>query len=225
MMAASSGLLFFGSDMLDDSQSIKLDDLLRPTLRNEFERRGFKEITPRKWVRSTKLPMREIILLRVSANYTIGWGIGLDFVPRLTNDNLFKWKRTEKSACPDLAVWPDDEVFGEAWNEFTWIPGFECVSRENLTKLIHRSAIEADRTFMQVGSVEQLIGQFDERDKRHYRVPPAFYPQHSLGRSLALRYVGRLAESEEWMERFKRRVQNQYDERFLARAIASIEQA
>lgn len=212
--------------MLDDSQSIKLDDLLRPALRNEFERRGFKEITPRKWVRSTKLPMREMILFRAyGATYTIGWGIGLDFVPRLTNDRRFKWKRTEKSAWPDLAVWPEDEVFGEAWNQFVWVPGFECVSKENLTKLIHRSASEADRTFMQVGNVEQLIGQFDERDKRHYRLSPTFYPQHTLARSLALRYVGRLAESEEWMERFKRRVQNQYDERFLARAIASIEQA
>jgi len=71
---------------------------------------GFEAVAPRRWVRSTRASIRDLLELQAlkGMSYCPMWGISLDFVPHVTNRGDVKWHRSAKSARFDLVYRPID---------------------------------------------------------------------------------------------------------------------
>jgi hypothetical protein len=71
---------------------------------------GFEPVAPRRWVRSSRTPIRDLLELQAlkGMSYCPMWGISLDFVPHVTNRGEIKWHRSAKSARFDLVYRPID---------------------------------------------------------------------------------------------------------------------
>jgi hypothetical protein len=71
---------------------------------------GFEQVAPRRWVRSTRAPIRDLIELQAlkGMSYCPMWGVSLDFVPHLTARGDVRWHRSAKSARFDLVYRPID---------------------------------------------------------------------------------------------------------------------
>jgi len=71
---------------------------------------GFEAVAPRRWVRSTRAPIRDLLELQAlkGMSYCPMWGISLDFVPHVTQRGDIKWHRSAKSARFDLVYRPID---------------------------------------------------------------------------------------------------------------------
>jgi hypothetical protein len=71
---------------------------------------GFERVAPRRWVRSSRAPIRDLLEVQAlkGMSYCPKWGLSLDFVPHVTTAGETKWHRTPKSARFDLVYWPID---------------------------------------------------------------------------------------------------------------------
>ena len=80
------------------------------TLGSALALHGFEAVAPRRWVRSARLPIRDVVELQAlkGMSYCPMWGISLDFVPHVTSRGEVKWHRSAKGARFDLAYWPID---------------------------------------------------------------------------------------------------------------------
>src|SRR3712207_5104242 len=72
---------------------------------------AFERVAPRKWVRCTKTPIRELFAFNVmkGMSRSASWAFSLDFVPHLSGSSL-AWHRTNKSARADLSDDPIDHT-------------------------------------------------------------------------------------------------------------------
>jgi hypothetical protein len=71
---------------------------------------GFERVAPRRWVRSDRLPIRDLFVVGSlkSGMLTPLWGISLDFVPHISGRKAVRWHRTAQSADFDLRFDPVD---------------------------------------------------------------------------------------------------------------------
>src|SRR5687768_8523336 len=84
-----------------------------PHIENEFGSRleplGFQRLGQRKWVRSQKLPIRELFIIGAlkGAQYSPAWGFSSGFVPSFRGRS-FRRQSTDKNAIMDLTIDPID---------------------------------------------------------------------------------------------------------------------
>jgi hypothetical protein len=80
---------------------------------------GFVQLRPRRWIRTSKAPIHELIELHSHRiGYSMDWGIGATFVPFIDSDDgqswEFKRKRTEKTSRIDVGLGPRLRNFPDA---------------------------------------------------------------------------------------------------------------
>lgn len=98
---------------------------------------GFEQVSPRKWVRSIKQPVREIFSIEAikGLSYIPHWGFSLDFVPHISGKKV-RWHRTSKSALYDFRFNPanyDRKSFLEGqlrWYILNGLYGLKNLQRE-----------------------------------------------------------------------------------------------
>ena len=90
----------------------KFNQALARTLGSALSEIGFEAVAPRRWVRSSRAPIRDLLQVQAlkGVSYSPMWGFSLDFVPHVTTSGETKWHRTSKSARFDFVYWPIDYV-------------------------------------------------------------------------------------------------------------------
>ncbi len=174
--------------------------------------RGFEEVTPQKWVRSTFAPIRHVLEIHTlkSGIYTPFWYLSLDFVPHLTSSKV-TWHRTPKSAHPDLRYDPLDRIERSRWHEEVdaW-----CVNPRGslrsvvgaVERLTSWSVPRAEHWLNQAHAVEQLPDLFREAEQEStHRFGFKNYYKQRLAWAFALAACGREVEAHDqftaWLER------------------------
>lgn len=147
---------------------------LEPYIEREFGLRlaaeGFCQVAKRTWVRSAKLPIREIFRIYfLGARYTPCWGISSGIVPAL-HGNGFRRQQTDKSAVMDLVIDPID-ITGEVPKEtFSFIPGLDMkVPKEEIKRCAKHFVPLALADFDRVKNLREFFLFFRERSKLKYR--------------------------------------------------------
>ncbi|MDB5294977.1 MAG: hypothetical protein JWO31_960 [Phycisphaerales bacterium] len=175
---------------------------------------GFDRVGPRTWVRSTKVPIRELIYFRPPHSYlgaTPVWAFSLDYVPDAHHTNNFevRWHARAERVVFDLGYDPLEYD----WNgRPRWsIPTDEgpgC-ARERAAAVVRLTLESALRSFFDpVGTVADLPTAFEAKLRRapwakHGRPPwGAFMPQEQLAYAFTLARLGRPDEGRVWLERF-----------------------
>jgi hypothetical protein len=129
--------------------------------------------------------------------YTARWGFSLDFVPQLNGGRL-RWKRTSKTASPDLLIDPIDYAGRVAdWHSVSFYPPIEVPTPNEIEKVASATSEQACADFARVTSVNHVVGLFEERSKIKFgRFLLDHYVQTDIAWGLALIAVGRLEEGE-----------------------------
>jgi hypothetical protein len=91
---------------------VEFNEAVARTMGSALEDHGFEAVGPRRWVRSSRAPIRDVIELEAlkGMSYCPMWGFSLDFVPHVTSRGDVKWHRSAKSARFDLVYRPIDYV-------------------------------------------------------------------------------------------------------------------
>ncbi len=152
---------------------------------------GFIEQNERKWIRTTKPEISEIIEIAVAgrAAYIFTFGIGINFSPKFSRSGL-KWKRTFKSLDFDLLTNPID--FREDFGRFV-IPrnlaadGSHMAPRTKISDAIDYGCAVAFSYFSSINSICDLPKRFQElEDLPTKRFGTKNYIQFDLGYGIAL---------------------------------------
>jgi hypothetical protein len=148
---------------------------IEPHIKLEFGSRleplGFRQVSKRKWVRSQKLPIRELFEINAlkGASYSPAWGFSFGFVPSY-QAQTFRRQSTDKNAVMNLIIDPID------------IPGvvppqaFDLITDDDIKDAAERIRICAEHfvplalsDFNRVHSVHDFCHFFLERSNLRYR--------------------------------------------------------
>jgi hypothetical protein len=169
---------------------VSLAEKLDRSIISEFEpllaAAGFKRVADRKWIRSLKLPIREIFVVKAlkGATYCPAWGFSSGLIPAVTSGK-FKRQSTDKNAVMDLIIDPVDlsgEVPPEAFDLVqTW---FRSVPTKAIRACAGYFVPLALLDFDRVMSIDGLAALAEERSQLTYRrFGCENYDQHCLLRS------------------------------------------
>ena len=77
----------------DPIPAAELTETVERTLGAALHAMGFATVAPRRWVFSTRAPVRDVVELQAlkGACYAPAWGLSLDFVPHLTAKGEVRW--------------------------------------------------------------------------------------------------------------------------------------
>ena len=165
------------------------------TLGSALEGHGFAAVAPRRWVRSTRAPIRDIIELQAlkGVSYCPMWGLSLDFVPHVTSRGDVKWHRTAKSARFDLVYRPIDYAAAPSesrdWSASTVATRAEVQEDlERVTRLVLKEALPF---WNAVGGVSDLPKTYREHRRRAaVGLPFESFPQQCLALAFVLAKSG-----------------------------------
>src|SRR5260370_14023875 len=95
--------------MSDFIPAREMDGIFANTFGTALSLCGFDQINRRKWVRSSRTPIRELFRITAmkGASFSPVWGFSLDFVPHFSGSTI-RWHRSNKSAIFDLCYDPID---------------------------------------------------------------------------------------------------------------------
>jgi hypothetical protein len=150
----------------------EIDDALTRTFHPALIEVGFERVDRRRWVRSTRLPIRDVFEMGSlkSGTLTPIWGVSLDFVPHVSGGRDVRWHRTAKTARFDLRFDPVDSIErntpeAEAWSVF---PPFEPVAvvTKDLTSLARLAIPEALRFWSPLTTVADLPEAIRQKKER-----------------------------------------------------------
>ncbi len=173
--------------------------ILQAILSLPLTQRGFEQIGPQKWVRSTKEAIRELVVLirGKGGGLSPAWGFSLDFVPHIAASKV-RWHRTPKSALLDLRYDPVDydvqSLPGPRW----WDPAVRGVdrSREAARKVL----AQAETFFAGVRTIADLPEAFEaKRRRRNTRFGLLNYVQEPMAYAFTLARLGRQKDAVEWL--------------------------
>lgn len=156
---------------------------------------GFETVRPRRWVRSTRAPIRHVLEIQAlkGVSYCPMWGLSLDFVPHLTARGDVRWHRTPKSAEFDLVYRPIDYARRpEDAREWSMSP---LATREELAEDVARvtrlTLAEAPRLWDRASATADLPGLYAEhRERPSQGLPYASFPQQALANVFVLAKTG-----------------------------------
>jgi hypothetical protein len=187
----------------------KIDEWFHTAYRYELEGHGFEQIARRRWIRSSKAPVREGIQINAIKGYSFApvWFISLDPVPHVTGSGQVKWHRTAASVRPDLLVDPFDEP--NAYDIDTLVvSGMQTATdaKEAIKRSTRLAVHHATSWFDRIGDLPSLISLYEEaRSRPVERFGMDNYTQWRLSFAFVLKAAGYdvLAEEEFglWVER------------------------
>jgi hypothetical protein len=169
------------------------DDALKP--------HGFEKISGRRWVRSTKQPIREIVELATINNacFNPRWGFSLDYVPHIAVGGV-KWHRTNKSAMVDLTFDPADLEDIRVWAIYN-TANRESVKLAGIASA-RRVVALAIPLFERVREVGDLRPVFEDRlRQRNLRFGFFNYVQHPLAYAFTFAKLRNAAAATEWLQK------------------------
>jgi hypothetical protein len=187
---------------------------------------GFVRVAPRRWVRAVPPHLRQVVEYQAlkGASYGPRWGVSLDFAPVLHSNSL-AWKRTDKSAEPDLILDPLDA------GSRTWLvsrsSGEGAPSRRELRSAARTAAAAAHAALADLrglGGLEQVIAGFERGSAAPaVRFSLDDYVQADLAWGLAQVAVGDRVRGEARLARFCERFEVERDDPLLRTAEAAAE--
>jgi hypothetical protein len=170
---------------------------------------GFDSRGTRRWVRGSKAPIRELVIVKAvkGGRFVATWGVSLDFVPNVSNGRGLRWHRTNASASIDLGVDPMDWRDEQRQRRLV----FATLPVERLDDSVESVAAalmeEASAWFGRVSDLDSLPPLFEEA-----RVQPVgrfsfdMYVQHRLAYAFVLAATNRPNESRQqfdtWLDRY-----------------------
>ena len=165
------------------------------TLGSALAAHGFEPVAPRRWVRSSRAPIRDILEVRAlkGVSYSPTWGFSLDFVPHVTAGGDTKWHRTPKSARYDLVYWPMDHAPRESeardWSVSPVATREEL--EEDLARVTRMVMAEAIPFWERVRGIEDLPSVYREH-RSHPSAGPSFlnFPQQALAAAFVFARCG-----------------------------------
>jgi hypothetical protein len=165
---------------------------------------GFGSTRPRRWVRGTRAPLREIFEFQAlkGGRYSARWGFSLDFVP-LWRGGRLAWKRTDRNAEFDLCIDPIDETGTVPdWCSFA-DPTAAWRGAAALARAAQASVRGALEDFGKASSAADIPRLFEARSGLAFRrFGLDDYAQTHLAWGLSLIAAGRPAEAQPHLARF-----------------------
>lgn len=156
---------------------------------------GFEAVAPRRWVRSSRAPIRDLLEVRAlkGVSYAPLWGFSLDFVPHVTTSGETKWHRTPKSARFDFVYWPMDYVAAASdareWHISPVATPEEL--QEDLSRVTRMVVAEAMPFWEQIRSIKDLPDVYREHRRRSPAgLPFGSFPQEVLAHAFVLARSG-----------------------------------
>lgn len=173
----------------------KFNQALARTLGTALLGNGFEAVAPRRWVRSSRAPIRDVLEVRAlkGVSYSPMWGFSLDFVPHVTTSGETKWHRTAKSARFDLAYWPIDfaPLASERrdWDVSPFATPDEL--QEDLVRVTRMVMAHAVPFWERVRGIEDLSSVYREfRSRPSVGLPFGSFPQQVLASAFVLAKSG-----------------------------------
>lgn len=182
---------------------------LEPHIEREFGSRleplGFQRLGQRRWIRTHKLPIRELFTICAlkGGSYCPSWGMSSGVVPSFRAQS-FRRQSTDKNAIMDLVIDPIDttgvvppEAFGFISGLNTEIPVRQIrICAEHFLRL-------ALADFERVTTIADFCKFFLERSRLQYRrFLFDMYTQHQLVSGFVYLLTGERAEGLERIRRF-----------------------
>jgi hypothetical protein len=197
-----------------------------PHIQREFGSRleplGFQWLGERKWVRSQKLPMRELFVIAAlkGGMYSPMWGFSSGFVPSFRS-RRFRRQTTDKNAMMDLTIDPIDVPGLVPPQAFGFITGMDTeIPLAQIRACAEHFVPLALADFDRVRSVRDFCLLFLERSRLEYRrFEFDMYVQHQLARGFVLLLTGQRDEGEKQIREFCRRMDAEFDDPVLSECI------
>jgi len=183
-----------------------VDVLVQHSFGDRLEARGFERVTPRIWVRSAKVPIREVVhiwQLKAGSYLPVG-SLSVGTVPHVTSSGAVAWHRTARTVRPDLSLDPQSDPDDAQYRRFLIHtihpePSVEAEFERSASAMMEL----ADPWFARVSDLASLIPLFDDLD----RAPRAwsFFSnsrQTLLARAFVLAGTGELDAGSEHLGRW-----------------------
>jgi hypothetical protein len=164
------------------------------TLGVALSENGFEAVAPRRWVRSSRAPIRDLLEIQAGkgVSYSPMWGFSLDFVPHVTANGETKWHRTAKSARFDLGYRPTDYVpvasETRQWDVSPVATPEEL--QEDLSRVTRMVMAQAMPFWERVRGIEDLPAVFREHRNHPSGLPLGSFPQQALATAFVLAKSG-----------------------------------
>lgn len=174
-------------------------------LHAELSPLGFERIRPRRWVDSTRPPIRRIFEFQPlkGDRYSARWGFSVDFVPTQRNGTIV-WKRTAKTARFDLCIDPIDREGRVEWCSVSrFILPLKAYDWAKVTRAVLNGVKAARPDFARVASPRDIVDVFQERSEmkfRRFRLEN--YIQTHLAWGLCLVSLGRREAAEVHLRKY-----------------------
>lgn len=199
---------------------------IEPHIEREFGSRleplGFQHLGDRKWVRSQKLPIRELFVIGAlkGAEYCPVWGFSSGLAPSFRGRS-FRRQSTDKNVIMDLVIDPIDLTGDVPRQAFGFITGYDTeIPVEQIRTCAEHFVPLALADFDRVHSVRDFCQFFVERSRLEYRrFGFDMYVQHQLVRGFVLLLMG---QRDEGLKRIREHCQSmdaEFDDRVLSECI------
>lgn len=204
---------------------LKVADI-EPYIQSEFGLRleplGFRRLDERKWVRSHKLPIRELFVVSAlkGGRYSPVWGLSSGFAPAFRSCS-FRRQSTDKNAVMDLIIDPIDITGDVPLEAFGFISGYDTeIPIEQIRTCARHFVPLALADFDRVRSVDDFCQFFIERSRLEYRrFTFDMYVQHQLIRGFVLLLAGERDEGLRQIREFCRSTDAEFANRILSECI------
>ena len=199
---------------------------IEPHIESEFGSRlepfGFERLGKRKWIRSQKLPIRELFVIGAlkGAKYCPSWGLSSGYVPSFRS-STFRRQSTDKNAIMDLVIDPIDITGHVPEQAFGFITGYDTeIPNARIRSCAEYFVPQALADFDRVRSVSDFCQFFLERRRLKYRrFTFDMYVQHRLVLGFVLLLTGRRDEGLQQIREFCRSSDSEFEDRILSECI------
>lgn len=199
---------------------------IEPHIETEFGSRleplGFQRLAQRRWVRSHKLPIRELFDISAlkGGQYSPVWGFSSGLVP-VVKGRRFRRQSTDKNAIMDLVIDPIDTTGNIPPQAFSFITGVDSeVPIRQIRSCAEHFVPLAVADFNRIHTITDFCQHFVERAGLQYRRFAFYmYVQHQLANCFVLILTGRRDEGQKRIQEFCRDMQTEFDDPILRNCI------
>ena len=183
----------------------EFNQALARTLGSALSESGFQAVAPRRWVRSSRAPIRDLVELQAlkGVSYCPMWGLSLDFVPHINGAGDTKWHRTTKSARFDFVYRPIDFVraSSEARDWSVSLLATREELQDDLARVTHMVVAQAIPFLDRIVGLDDLPSLYREhRGRPSVGLPFECFPQQVLASAFVLAKCGVGAGQDELAE-------------------------
>lgn len=199
---------------------------IEPHIESEFgsllEPLGFQRLGQRRWIRTRKLPIRELFTIGAlkGGRYSPTWGVSSGIVPAFRAQS-FRRQSTEKNAIMDLVIDLIDITGAVPPEAFGFITGYHTAIPElQIRACAEHFVPHALTDFNRVRSIRDFCQFFVERSRLEYRrFQFDMYVQHQLVHGFVLLLTDRQDDGLEQIREFCRSMDVDFEDRILSECI------